>query len=121
MASGSFIMADNRMMIDLAKEFSPYPSGRTANDGSFNGTRFREEVLVPAFRSTPEGEHIIIDIDGVRTFGSSFIEEAFGGLIRLGSIPKRIALDRLQIRCSKPHLTMFRDAIVRTLSSAQVA
>ena len=67
--------------INIATDFTPYPGGRYRSDGDFSGERFREELLRPAF-SNAENETITVDLDGAAGFGSSFLEEAFGGLVR---------------------------------------
>ncbi|MFL9994324.1 STAS-like domain-containing protein [Paraburkholderia sediminicola] len=67
--------------IVLAKQFSRYPAGRYLGDGPFSGELFRNRFLSPALR---QKEHISIDLDGARGYGSSFLEEAFGGLVREG-------------------------------------
>lgn len=67
--------------INIATEFSRYPAGRVPADGPFSGERFREEWLVPILT---EHEKAIIEMDGTRGYGSSFLEEAFGGLVRRG-------------------------------------
>ena len=108
------------MIIDLAKQFSPYPSGRFPADGSFNGQRFREEILLPALiAAMPRvGEKVVVDIDGVRSFGSSFLEEAFAGLVRNGSLSRRELEDKLEIVCTKPHLQFFKDSIMTYIRQA---
>ncbi|UZR29053.1 STAS-like domain-containing protein [Methylococcus mesophilus] len=68
-------------IINIAKQFSRYPAGRLKDDGPFSGERFREEFLEPVLRS--DG-HAVVEFDGARGYGSSFLEEAFGGLVRLG-------------------------------------
>lgn len=78
-------MSDATMSIDVATDFSAYPAGRDQKDGPNNGTRFREEVLMPRLqRAISEGSKVTVNFDGVRSFGSSFLEEAFGGLVRRG-------------------------------------
>lgn len=110
------------MVIDIAKEFSPYPSGRVPADGTFNGETFRREHLVPAIRSAETNsaadQTIIVDINGVRSFGSSFLEEAFGGLERERDVDMQRAYDLIEIRCSEPHLQIFKDAIEDYLEDA---
>jgi hypothetical protein len=64
-------------------DFSEFPGPRNESIGVFSGERFREEVLLPAIREYGIGE-ISIDLDGTAGYGSSFLEEAFGGLIRSG-------------------------------------
>lgn len=65
--------------IVVARDFSDTPAGRVPEDGEFNGQRFLNEYLVPALR---ESEILTVDLDGLEGYGSSFLEEAFGGLVR---------------------------------------
>ncbi|EMB9875273.1 STAS-like domain-containing protein [Acinetobacter baumannii] len=67
------------MKINVAKDFSKNPSGRYIDDGKTSGEVFLKNILLPAVRT-----HDIVEInfDGVRGYGSSFLEEAFGGFIR---------------------------------------
>jgi hypothetical protein len=102
------------MIIDLARDFSPYPAGRFSTDGDFNGEIFREKILVPKLKETISrgaAEKLIIDIDGVRSFGSSFLEEAFGGLIRLKHFTKKEVLNRIEIRTKKTRFHFYKDLI----------
>lgn len=68
--------------ISIAKQFSRFPAGRYKTDGPHSGEKFREEHLVPALQ---KDETVTIELDGARGYGSSFLEEAFGGLIRTGA------------------------------------
>lgn len=65
--------------LKVASEFSKHPAGRFLTDGPYSGQLFREAVLEKIMRS---GERTEIDLDGARGYGSSFLEEAFGGLAR---------------------------------------
>lgn len=80
-------------MISIARDYSDTPAGRYRAEGPFSGERFREEVLLPALRSN---EAVEVDLDGVLAFGSSFLEESFGGLVRsgmsLGDLKKRLSI-----------------------------
>lgn len=67
--------------IQLAKEFSRYPAGRNTKDGPYSGELFRKKFLEPNLKIH---DKIIIELDGARGYGSSFLEEAFGGLVRAG-------------------------------------
>lgn len=67
------------LMINLAKDFSPYPAGRARNDGPYSGEAFRVDILVPALH---QDNAIVLNIDGVAGLPSSFWEEVFGGLVR---------------------------------------
>ena len=116
-------MKENEMTIDIAKQFSAYPSGRVPKDGDNNGERFRNEILIPALNDVIDGKGgaaiLVVDIDGCRTFGSSFLEEAFGGLARVPAFRYMEAMDKLKIKCSKPHLRIYHDAIIEYLNDAK--
>ncbi len=89
-----------KKIIRVAEDFSRYPAGRYLDDGPFSGAKFREDFLKPIIDS---GEHVIIDLDGARGYGSSFLEEAFGGLVREGIEPEKI-LETFEIRSSDKSL-----------------
>lgn len=74
-------------VINVARDFSRYPAGRYVDDGPYSGAAFRDGILIPALKA---GEAIAVELDGVRGYGSSFLEEAFGGLIRNGFSPDQI-------------------------------
>ena len=66
--------------IHIAQDFSRAPAGRYRNDGPRSGEAFREEFLVPALRKS---DKVVVYLDGGEGYGSSFLEEAFGGLVRV--------------------------------------
>lgn len=65
--------------VNIARDFSKNPAGRFRTDGPYSGQEFRERFLLPALKSDSEVE---VELDGVLGLGSSFLEEAFGGLVR---------------------------------------
>lgn len=69
-------------------EFSKTPYGRYDKDGKYNASAFRDTRLAPAFRN-PEITRVNVFLDTVEEgyeYGSSFLEEAFVGLVRECSI-----------------------------------
>jgi hypothetical protein len=69
--------------ISIAMDFSSYPAGRSRRDGEFSAERFREDILIPALRDAEEHEgRVVVVLDGVFGYSSSFLEETFGGLVR---------------------------------------
>lgn len=66
-------------VIRVASEFSATPGGRNPKNGPFNGEVFRERFLVPALR---DHSKVVVELDGTDTYIGSFLEEAFGGLLR---------------------------------------
>lgn len=88
--------------INLASSFSQYPAGRFLSDGPSSGTRFREELLVPALR---QDGNVVVNLDGAMGYGSSFLEEAFGGLVRItGFKPKELRARLSFISTDEPYL-----------------
>lgn len=69
--------------INVAQDYTKTPGGRHIVDGDYSGEDFREKVLKPAFiRAKQENDALEINLDGGYGYGSSFLDEAFGGLAR---------------------------------------
>lgn len=66
--------------ISIAKDFSIAPAGRYRTDGPYSGEQFRDDILTPALQHE---NTVVIDLNGALGYGSSFLEEAFGGLVRV--------------------------------------
>ena len=67
--------------INIVRDFSKYPGHRQAKHGENSGEEFRDNLLLPAFKKSGK---ITVDLTGTVGLGSGFLEEAFGGLVRLG-------------------------------------
>ncbi len=66
-------------------DYTRYPGPRYRQDGAFSGQEFREDVLVPALRNAlAKHGTVSVILDNVAGYGSSFLEESFGGLLRNG-------------------------------------
>lgn len=85
-------------LISIARDYSPTPAGRYASDGPFPGEVFREKLLLPALKTQ---DIVVVDLDGTAGYGSSFLEEAFGGLVRKGYRFDELRR-RLKIKSSRP-------------------
>ena len=83
--------------IFIARDFSPSPAGRYVADGPYPGEKFRDTILLPAVRNS---DHVEVDLDGTDGYGSSFLEEAFGGLVRAG-ISARTLHSKLKLISSR--------------------
>lgn len=80
-------------MINIATDYTRYPGPRYASDGPFSGEVFRDTILMDALKQAiATGGMVTVSLDGVAGYGSSFLEEAFGGLLRKGFT--RDTLDR---------------------------
>lgn len=106
-------------MISIAEDFSAYPAGRDEKDGPYNGSRFRKELLVPRLNSViSKGGQLTVSLDGVLSFGSSFLEEAFGGLVRQEGFTKSQVIDHLSVVSSSPGRRRYIEAIKRYVDRA---
>lgn len=96
--------------ISIAKDFSSYPGGRYKTHGPYTGEGFREELLIPALK---EYSKVIVNFDGGRGYNSSFLEEAFGGLIRKHNFTYQELKERLIIDCNLPSIKLEIDQYIK--------
>lgn len=64
--------------INIARDFSKFPGGRYESDGPFSACLLRKNII--QFFEKRNG--VILELDGVLGYASSFLEEVFGGLVR---------------------------------------
>lgn len=103
--------------IDIGIDFSEKPYGRYhPKDGPNTGERFRREFLVPALKESPP---VIVTIDKVEGYGSSFLEEAFGGLVRKEGFSASDLKINLQIECKNPEYEFYKSVIWRHIERAK--
>lgn len=101
--------------IKIATDYSETPLGRYPTDSAVSGQRFREEFLCPGFK---ESDELTVDIDDVEGYGSSFLDEAFGGLVSKGYFDAKELHRRLTIKCSNPDFEIYRDLIWKYIDAA---
>ena len=88
-------------IIIIAEDFSEFPAGRFREDGKWSGEAFRDDILVVALQ---DAEKVEVVFDGVVGFGSAFLEEAFGGLVRECHMDKSSLDEHLRLRTDDPDL-----------------
>ena len=101
--------------IVIAQDFSKFPAGRFRCDSESSGTAFRDDLLVDALNSN-DGVEVVFD--GVAGFASSFLEEAFGGLVRECHLDKAFLDEHLRLRTSDPDLADFVKLAERYIKEA---
>lgn len=80
----------SQKIITIVNDFSKKPYGRYFDDGDSSGEEFRQKYLAPALK---EFDEVTVVLTGYNRYGRSFIDEAFGGLIRNENFTKS-ELDR---------------------------
>ena len=89
------------MVYKIATEYARFPGPRFIDDGPHSGEHFRETVLVPRLKAVAQrGDHLVIVLDGARGYTASFLEEAFGGLVRKGYFSKAQLGETLKIQAN---------------------
>ncbi len=110
-------MSEHR--IEIAKDFSPYPGGRYIADGRFSGEEFREDLLWPAIQDVPSKyDRIVVVLDGAAGYPASFLEEAFGGLVRVHGVDATDLFRILTTEAKDPHFDTYRRLVRQYIEDA---
>jgi hypothetical protein len=99
-------------VFSIAKDFSPFAGPRFKRQGTHSGEALRSK-LVRFLESHPGTVTIVLD--GTKGMGSSFLDEAFGGLIRNEGWARREIEQRLkfQSKLDPSYIATIRDSIER--------
>jgi hypothetical protein len=73
-------MSKDPITISVANDFSRFPGGRYRTDGPYSAEAFRDDLLVPALQ---QGGEVRVVLKGAVGYPATFLEEAFGGLVRV--------------------------------------
>jgi len=68
------------VFLDVARDYTPTPGGRYRKEGRWSGEEFRVDHLEPLLKA---GKSVVVDLDGAVGFQTSFLDEVFGGIVRL--------------------------------------
>jgi hypothetical protein len=102
--------------INIAVDYTPFPGGRYPVDGDGNGTTFRELFLEPVLKS---GDNATIVLDGAEGYPSSFLEEAFGGLVREKGYTAELVLRSFKFVAEQPGFARFVTLIEQFVRDAK--
>lgn len=105
------------MVVNIAEDFSKVPAGRYhPKDGNRTGERFRNDILKKFLQCNDDD--ITINLDGVVGYPSSFLEEAFGGLVRDG-FTYEVLKKRLSITTTEARKKRYIDLIWQYIQEAK--
>jgi STAS-like domain of unknown function (DUF4325) len=104
--------------IKISRDFSPTPGPRYIKEGPFSGEEFREKTLFPAIQQAIQTKgKVLVDLDGTAGYGTSFLEEAFGGLIRIRKVEYQDIIKALDIVSNEE--SFLKEDIHQYLTDAQ--
>jgi len=84
--------------ISIARDYSPCPGPRYEKEGNWSGEVFRKTIFYPMVKDAINSDKIVkINLDGTAGYGTSFLEEIFGGLIRVHELDYKKVLKHLEI------------------------
>ena len=94
--------------INIAKDFSPVPIGRYRGDGDKSGETFRDDILYPKILAALDKQDILeVDFTDMSGLSSSFLEEAFGGLVRKHHLNPDEVLKTIKFLPEKSHFDLY--------------
>lgn len=80
------------------KDYTVTPGMRYESEGKYSGEEYRETILIPKFTECMnKKDKLIVNLDGLYGYPSSFLEEAFGGLSR--KFGKKLVKSIISIEC----------------------
>ena len=86
---------------------------------SFNGEKFRKEHLLPALiGADTAGSILVVRLDGLKSCGSSFLESAFGGLVRYDGYSAKRLQKLIRIEFKSASLERYKIAIENHIKRA---
>lgn len=84
----------DKLKLNVA-DFSINPGPRARDEGPYSGEEFREEHLDPKYaEALTANKTLLVNLDGTIGYGTSWLEEVFGGLTRMHN--KEDVLKRLE-------------------------
>ncbi|REL27664.1 STAS-like domain-containing protein [Thalassotalea euphylliae] len=101
--------------------FSDTPFGRYSDDSKHNGTAFREILIDKLKQARQDKTKLIVDFDSIKIgIGSSFLEEAFGGLVRKGYFTKEELTGELGVLDIKSDQDFYKKEIFAYINEAKL-
>jgi hypothetical protein len=107
--------------INVGKDFSGHPIGRYREDGPESGEVFREDLLIPKLKELESNEQLEIVLDDeVEGYGSSFLVEAFAGVVKVGFMHSDDLLKKLTFSYRDEDFAFFETKIKQYISEASL-
>ncbi len=107
--------------VSIANDFSTTPAGRTESDhGPNSGETFRKNHLAPKLREAIANQSTLsVVLDGTAGYPASFLDEAFGGLIREDNFEKSEIDRHLDVRADDDVYKVYKAMCQRYIDEAE--
>lgn len=107
-------------VINVGKDFSRTPGGRYIKDGPDSGQLFRDRMLIPKLKQAiAQNDKLTVELDGPRGYLASFLEEAFGGLVRHGHFTQSQLKEILAIEAHDLFYAPYKTLALRAIADAR--
>ena len=108
-------------LLNIATDFSKTPAGRYREaHGDHSGEAFREDKLLPYLREAIDTKSkLIVRLDGTAGYPASFLDEAFGGLIRHGYCKPDEVKHYLKVEALDPAYEVYKSMILQCIDEAK--
>ncbi len=111
-----------KAVIKIADDFTPAPGGRLTKTGPFSGELFRRDLLVPNLKYAKDHDlKLTVVLDDAVAYPVSFLEEAFGGLIRVEGFSLADVKRYLVVQANDRFYEPFKQLIETYLGNAKAA
>lgn len=106
--------------LNIARDFSKTPAGRSKKaHGLHSGESFRETKLFPMLqKAINSNSKLVVFLDGTAGYPASFLDEAFGGLIRKRLCDKEMVKKHLVVKANNPAYEAYKKLIERYIKDA---
>ena len=101
--------------ITISTDFTPTPGGRFRANGENSGEEFRDSILIPALEHS---KHITVYLDGAVGYAGSFLEEAFGGLVRTKKFSYEDLLKRMTVASRDARYSIYQRMVEKYMRGA---
>lgn len=86
----------DKVLINIADDFSDAPGARNRSDGDDSGQEFFEDILCPKYKEAISKNKVLsVNLDGTYGYATSFISESFGSLSK--QFGAKSVLDNIEI------------------------
>ena len=91
-----------KMYLSIAKDYSRTPGTRYRKEGKFSGEEFRDKILFQKMEEAIKQDKIlVVNLDGVAGYATSFLDESFGGLIYNKGMDYNEVISHLEIEAEE--------------------